>query len=61
MGTAASGDLSLVVAMSDGRDLSNAAKVLITIGMRLVRESRNEVGQDGEDCDLRPSVDRRPD
>lgn len=61
MGQAAGGDLSVVVAMSDGRDLSSAAKVLITIGLRLLRESEMESTENDADRDLHPSVDGRSD
>jgi hypothetical protein len=59
MGQAAGGDLSVVVAMSDGRDLSSAARVLITIELRLFNETQREEGDDDEKRDLRPGIDRR--
>jgi hypothetical protein len=49
------------MAMSDGRDLSSAAKVLITIGMRLLREVEKEGSDNESHRDLRPRVDGRPD
>ena len=61
MGQAARGDLLVVVAMSDGRDLSSAAKVLISIELRLSAQTEREEGNDEAERDLRPSVDRRSD
>lgn len=61
MEQAANSDLPVVAAMSDGRDLSTAAKVLITIGLRLLAETQHEEGNDEAERDLRPGIDRRSD
>lgn len=47
--------------MSDGRDLSSAAKVLISIELRLSAPTEREEGNDETERDLRQSVDRRSD
>lgn len=46
--------------MSDGRDLSSAARVLITIELRLLAKTQREEGDDDANRDLRPGFDRRP-
>ena len=47
--------------MSDGRDLSSAARVLITIELRLLAETQRKEDDDDADRDLRQGFDRRSD